>query len=407
MSLTCGCQQKSTKPEKSAQAPSKTTRPVAESDLNVIELTEDAIRRLGLETVMVEKRKMVRTRPYGADLVLPTDASVIVSAPLAGTLRSPSDQSKLDVGRRVDKSQPILSIYPLLSPERAVLTPAERIRFAEAKNTLAQSKIDAEGAVQQASVQVDSAQIAFQRAERLLNDMVGTVRSVDEARAQLELAEKGLAAAKLRQSQIDGVILDEDAGTLAAIPIPTPISGILRTVQVQPGEMVAAGAPLFEVMNDEILWVQAPVYVGDLHEIDMTKAARVTMLDGRPSDQDVVVQPIASPPTATPLAAAVDLYFQLPNPNHRFQPGQKIALHLPLTGDEIQTAIPWAAVIHDIYGGQWVYEQTGEREFVRRRVQVGWVDEDWAAIRHGPEVGAKVVTAGAAELAGAEFGFAK
>lgn len=401
------CNRAAPKSDGHGGAPSKTTHKVSESDLNIVELTEDAVRRLGLDSEAVEEREMFRTRPYGADLMLPTDASIIVSSPLAGTLKSSSDQARLEVGKKVDRDQAVLSIFPLLSPERAVLTPAERIRFAEAKNALAQSKIDAEGAVQQAAVQVDAAKIALQRAQRLLDDMVGTVRAVDEAKAQLEIAEKGLIAAQERQKQVEGVVLDEEAGTLSSIPIPTPINGILRTVQAQPGEMVAAGAPLFEVMNDEVLWVKVPVYVGDLAEIDSQREARVSMISGRPSNEDVFVKPIVSPPTATPMAAAVDLYYLLPNPDGRFQPGQKMALHVPLKGEQKQTAVPWAAVIHDIYGGQWVYEQIEPQKFVRRRIDVAWVDGDWAAVRTGPAVGAKVVTAGAAELAGTEFGFTK
>lgn len=405
--VVVGCNRAAPKSDSHGESPSKTTQKVSESDLNVVELTADAVRRLGLETEVVEEREMIRSRPYGADLMLPTDASIIVSAPLAGTLKSSSDQARLEVGKKVDRDQAVVSIFPLLSPERAVLTPAERIRFAEAKNALAQSKIDAEGAVQQAAVQVDAAKIALQRAQRLLDDMVGTVRAVDEAKAQLEIAEKGLAAAQERQKQLEGVILDEEAGTLSSIPIPTPINGILRAVQAQPGEMVASGAPLFEVMNDEVLWVKVPVYVGDLTEIDSEKEARVSMISGRPSNDDVFVQPIASPPTATPMAAAVDLYYQLPNPDGRFQPGQKMALHVPLKGEQMQVAVPWAAVIHDIYGGQWVYEQIEPQKYVRRRIDIAWVDGNWAAVRNGPAVGTKVVTAGAAELAGTEFGFTK
>ncbi|MBI1246638.1 HlyD family efflux transporter periplasmic adaptor subunit [bacterium] len=404
--LVCfsACSKGGSKNDKKAEPPSSTSHHVSETDLNVVHLTNEAIGRLGLQTEEVVKRDMVRSRPYGADVTLPSDAAVIVSSPLAGTLQSTSEQAKVQVGCRVEARDSIMSIYPMLSPERAVLTPAERIRFAEAKNTLAQSRIDAEGAVQQASVQVDAAKIALGRAERLLADKVGTKRAVDEAQAQLELAQKGLAAAQERQKQVNGVVLDEEAGTLKPIVIQTPINGILRTVQAHPGEMVAAGAPLFEVMNDEVLWVKAPIYVGDLKEIDSERPARVTMIDGRPSDDDVTVHPIASPPTAVPLAAAVDLYYLLPNPDGRFQPGQKVALHIPMKEESAQKAVPWNSVIHDIYGGQWVYERTGPQTFVRRRIQIAWIDGDQAVILSGPEVGAKIVTAGAAELAGAEFG---
>ncbi len=69
--------------------------------------------------------------------------------------------------------------------------------------------------------------------------------------------------------------------------------------------------------------------------------------------------------------------------------------------------MPWSAVIHDIHGGTWVYERTGERTFVRRRVVVRFVTGPTAVLEGGPEVGTRVVTAGAAELFGTETGFSK
>ena len=407
VSLTgIGCQQ-STTTAKSAQSPAKNSHPVSESQLNKIDLTEDAVRRLGLRTAVVEERTMTRQRPYGADIVLPTGATVIVSAPLTGKISSIDQLTFLEPGQRVQEGKDLLKLLPLLSPERSVLTPAERIRFAEAKNTLAQSRIDAEGLVQQASVQVDAAKIAMERAERLLKDKAGTARAVDEAMAQLQLAEKALAAAKARKQQVDGVKLDEEAGTLEPIPITSPLTGIVRSVQVRPGVLIAAGAPLFEVMNEDALWVKVPVYIGDMDELDLSLPARITLLDGRHSDSDLFVKPAALPPTSVPLAAAVDIYYVLPNAKHAFQTGQKVAAHVTIRGDAKQVALPWSAVVHDIYGGQWVYEKVGERTLVRRRVDVGWVDGEWAAIRRGIQPGAEVVVAGAAEIAGFEFGFAK
>ncbi len=407
ISAGSGCQRSQPAAVKAAVSPAKTTHPVAESGLNTIELTEEAVKRLGLLTAVAETRTMVRTRPYGADVVLPTGSTVIVSAPLAGTLKPADGPGLFQVGQRIQEGAPLLKLLPLLSPERSVLTPAERIRMAEAKSALAQSQIDAEGQVQQASVQMEAAQVALARAEKLLKDMAGSARVVDEAKAQLQLTEKAYAAAKTRKQQIDSVTFDEAAGTLESIPIPSPLTGFIRTTLVRPGEMVAAGAPLFEVMQDDVLWVKVPVYVGELDELDPAQSARLTLLSGRQSETDLIVKPAALPPTAVPQAAAVDLYFELPNPDRKYQPGQKISAHLTVKGEAQQVAIPWSAVYHDIYGGQWVYEQTSDRHFVRRRVEIGWIDGEWAAVTRGLQAGVKVVTAGVAEIAGTEFGFAK
>lgn len=408
MLVTIGCQRTTSDSSKTAAVPpSKTTYPVSEASLNTIELTEDAVRRLGLETHSVTLRPMVRMRSYGADVLLPNGAAIIVSAPLGGTAQVVSGGTFPQIGHRVQKGEPLLSLLPMLSPEREVLTPAERIRFAEAQNAVVQSQIDADAQVQQSMVQLEAAQIALERAERLLKDKAGTVRAVDEANAQVMLAQKALEAAQLRKQTVDAIKLDAAAGTLHVINIESPLAGIIRAIQIQPGQMLAAGAPLIEVMNDEQLWVRVPVYVGDVDQLDLSRNARLTLLDGRQSEHDLFVEPINAPPTAMSLASTVDYYYALPNKNSEFRPGQKVAAHLTLKGDAESPALPWSAVFHDIYGGQWVYEKVADRQFVRRRIEVLSVIDGWAAIARGPAVGTEVVTAGVAELAGTEFGFAK
>lgn len=386
---------------------SQTSQTLHESDLNVITLSPTAVKRLGIKTAPVEIRSMPRTRAYGAEMVLPTGSSVIVSAPLAGTLRHPQGHSFPQVGQHVNKDETILELLPLLSPERAVLTPAERIRFAEAKAAVAQSQIDAEGQLQQALVQQEAAQVQLERAQRLLNNNVGTRKAVDDAQAKVKLAEEVLAAAKNRKKLVDHIQLDEAAGTLKPMPIRSPLSGIVRTTSVQPGQMISAGAPLFEVMNAEKLWVKVPVYAGELDEIDATQPVRITLLDGHFTQQDVMGKPVSLPPTALPLSAAVDLYYEIANQNHRFRPGQKVSVNVPLKGKTSVKSVPWSALIYDVYGGQWVYERLGEFKFARRRVEAGWVDQNRVALLRGPDAGTNIVTAGAAELMGTEFGFAK
>jgi hypothetical protein len=69
--------------------------------------------------------------------------------------------------------------------------------------------------------------------------------------------------------------------------------------------------------------------------------------------------------------------------------------------------VPWSAVVHDIHGGTWVYEQLSdqERSFRRRRVEVQYVDGAKAVLASGPAANTVVATGGAVELLGTEFGF--
>jgi cobalt-zinc-cadmium efflux system membrane fusion protein len=346
-------------------------------------------------------------RGYGGEIMLPPGATTIVSAPVNGTLQAPGDKGVPQPGAKLQRRQPVFLLLPLLSPERAVLTPAERIRFAEAKNALATSRIDAEGQVQQAQAQVDAAKIALGRAERLLADKAGTVRAVDDGKAQQEIADKGLQAALSRRKVLDDIRLDEEAGELLPLTLESPQDGILRAEHAMAGQVVAAGAPLFEVMDCDPIWVRVPVYVGDAPEILTDRPARVSGLADRTSAHARMAQPIAAPPTATALASTVDIYYELPNSSGELRPGARVSVELPLATEDKARVLPWSAVVHDINGGAWVYERTAPQTFVRRRVQVRFVEDDQAVLDQGPAAGAEIVNQGAMELFGGEFGFGK
>ena len=312
---------------------------------------------------------------------------------------------------KVARGQPIFLLLPLLSPERAVLTPAERIRFAEAKNALATSRIDAEGQVQQAQAQVDAAKISLDRAERLLRDEAGTVRAVDDAKAQQEIADKGLqaAASRRKRARRHPAKLDEEAGELLPLTLESPQDGILRAEHAMAGQVVAAGAPLFEVMDCDPIWVRVPVYVGEAPEILTDRPARVSSLAERTSAHTprMAQADRGRASTATALASTVDIYYELPNSSGELRPGARVSVELPLATEDEARVLPWSAVVHDINGGAWVYERTAPQTFVRRRVQVRFVEDDQAVLDQGPAAGAEIVKQGAMELFGGEFGFGK
>jgi hypothetical protein len=60
-----------------------------------------------------------------------------------------------------------------------------------------------------------------------------------------------------------------------------------------------------------------------------------------------------------------------------------------------------------MYGGAWVYENIQTNKYVRQRVELRYVLGELAVLSRGPAVGAKIVSAGAAELFGTEFGVGK
>lgn len=373
-------------------APAKVSQPIKEDALNTITLTADAEKKLALRTAKIERKPLRRTRVYGAEVLIPPGHSITVSAPLNGRLTAPP-AGVPQPGQTVTKGQTIFELLPLLSPE--------------GRANLAAARVEAEGQVNNFQTQLDALRIDLDRAKRMLRDQTGSQRQVDDAQARFDQAMKAHEGAKARLELLVKVGGEFEKGTSGPMLIVSPDSGVLRSVLAAAEQNVPSGAPLFEVIDPSQVWIRVPVYVGDLPEIEPSAAATIANLTAKPGEAGRTAEPVRAPPSASPTTGTVDLFFELDNRVTRYSPGQRVGATLTLRGDAESLTVPWAAVIHDIYGGTWVYERVAERTYCRRRVVVRYVNGAEAALASGPAVGTVVVTAGAAELFGTEVGFSK
>jgi len=241
----------------------------------------------------------------------------------------------------------------------------------------------------------------------MLASQTGSQRSVDEAQAQFDLDQQAVAAATSRRDLLQRLAAEVEEGSAAPLTIDSPLDGLLRNVAALPGEDVPAGGLLFEVVNLDRVWVRVPVYVGDLAEVADTADAGIGDLVMRPGSVQRSAKPIHAPPTANASTGTVDLYYELDNRDESFRPGQRVGAALTLKSEAESLTVPWSAVVQDIHGGAWVYEQTDDRTYVRRRAAVRYVVDETAVLAFGPPPGSRVVVAGAAELFGTETGFTK
>jgi RND family efflux transporter MFP subunit len=274
----------------------------------------------------------------------------------------------------------LFSLTPILAPDSLA--------------NLAAARVEAEGNVEKAKVQAAAAKVTFDRAQLLLGDRAGSQRSADEARAALALAEVTLKAAEAKRDVLARAVTSLEGGGVTPIPLPAPLDGVLWDLRTAAGQTVAAGTPLFEVHSLLRLWVRVPVYVGDAAKFVQGADAQVM---GR------AAKLVLAPPRGDAAAATVDFVYEVDNADGTLRPGQRVEAILPLREEEDALVAPWAAVVHDAYGGSWVYERTAERTFARRRVEVRRVVGREAVLRTDLKPGAPVVSAGAAELFGREF----
>ena len=157
-------------------------------------------------------------------------------------------------------------------------------------------------------------------------------------------------------------------------------------------------------MSSSVVWVKVPIYVGNcVKSPPISRPCSAVSKTGwgrRPSS----ARPVSAPPTALALSSSADMYYEIENRDGYFRPGQKVNANLALRDERESLVVPWSAVVTDINGGTWVYENVGEHKFARRRVQVKYVVDSLAVLAaNGPPVGAKIVTEGVAELFGTEF----
>lgn len=383
------CEQKPAAP--AAAKPATVTAPVKEAELTTIKLTPDAEKRLGITTVTVEKRPVARSRNLGGDIVAPSGTALAITAPTSGVLQAPNGMPV--AGAAVTKGQLLFRLVPLPAAER-------------------ESPVIAQQAIDTATARRDAAAKKAQRAAQLLTDGAGSRRQLEEAQAELAVADAELKGARDRRT-----LVARSGTTEAGVRLEAPQSGVVQAVHVRDGQTVSSAAPLLDLVQLASVWVRVPIYAGESRDIDPKEPARILSLSDAPDADGAIAHPIAAPPSANASTSAVDLYYAMSNTGQRFRPGERVSVRLTRRSSaagpgadaaaKAALVVPKAALLHDAYGGTWVYVARDPQVYARVRVVVTDIIGPLAILSIGPPVNARVVTDGAAELFGVEFGVGK
>lgn len=378
VTMTAGCEDEAP----AAEAAAHVENPVAETALTTVHLSADAVRRVGIEVASVERKVLARTRSLGGELVAPSGSSVVISAPRTAIVLPPPAGEIPSAGTVVARGAPILRLAVLAADELA--GPQQAFVAAEARVLNARAKAE--------------------RTRTLRADGVASEAQLEDAVAELTTAEAAWEAARARAALLGSGDVEADLSALQPVLVRAPRAGTILAMHVGAGQTVADGAPLVEVVDSDPLWVRVPLFAADADLLDRSREAWVEVVGGGTGER-WSARPIDGPATANASAASVDIYYQVANPSGRFRPGQRVGVRVPLAGSAAeQTVVPWGAVVHDIYGGAWVYEDASGGVYIRRRVEVTDVVDGWAVIGRGIDVGLSVVAVGAAELFSTEFG---
>ncbi len=379
-----GCDSGKNTPKSKAKEPAKVeSKLVGEAALTTIKLTPEAEQRLGIKMAEAAYHDARSFYSVAGEVIIPPGQVFAIDAPVAGSVTL-AEGGLPKIGSRVKAGQSLFQIVPLLPVERDL-------------------RIKAEADVDAAATRVDAAKTRAGRAARLLRDGVGSVRAQEDADEAVRLAETELEAARSTLEQIEHTTVSTDV----TVAIKTPQTGMLREVYVAEGQMVSAGTPLYEVAQLDPVWIRTPIYSGDVRSLEEKSNAIVQPINAEPSYRGQVATPVAAPPSADPLAGTTDMFYRLANPDLALRPGELVRVTITKRGKEECLQVPYSAILYDIHGGTWVYEKIEPYTFARRRVAVKNISGEAACLSEGPKPGTVVVTDGAAELFGTEFGAGK
>ncbi len=376
---------------------------VNERDLAIVTLTADAELRLGIESVALERRNIGRAQTRPGFVMLRPGHRFTVYAPASGVLATTLSDGGIAAGAIVRKDTPPYRLVRL-EPERDTLG-KDRDRIG-----LQQDRMRSKQDLAVAEIRLANAKLALARTERLLMDSAGSKRAADEAFAEAAQAQVAVDSAKAQLNAYDTYCLQADssgADASSVVDIVSPIDGVIETIYAVSGQAVAAGSPIFEVANYDVMWLKVPIYVGDADRVDGDAPVDVQSIHAHSTSDVVSAKPVRAPPSADPVAATVDYHYELRNENGRYRPGERLNVIVPMRTQAPRLVVSYSAVIYDIHGGAWIYEHLPLHKFIRRRVEVDYVADDTAVLRRGPVPGTRIVTVGVAELFGTEFGVGK
>ena len=148
-----------------------------------------------------------------------------------------------------------------------------------------------------------------------------------------------------------------------------------------PGQTVAASAALLELAQVDTLWVRVAVYAGDVAAVDDAQPAVVRRLGASDAPARRLACPRRCRATRQPRPSICTT--SLAGGANGLRPGERVLAELPLRTTEKGLVVPETAVLYDIHGATWVYEDLGGNAYARRRIEIARHAGDRAVVSRG------------------------
>lgn len=326
---------------------------------NIIPLTQDQIRDLGIQTKAASPGQLSVTISTRGKIILHPDRLVHILPKISGVAR----EARKNIGDKVKEGE-ILAI--LESREMADIK--ANYLAAKEKESLALSLLEREQRLHEKKVSAEQ-------------DYLNAKSAYIEAKINLQLSRQKLHAFGIAHEEIQE-LSNENAPDLRLYDIRSPIDGIVIARHINRGEFIENTTTIYEIADLSTIWIEIGIYPKDLVKVKEGQIVDISLpLSGSVAEAKIIyLSPIIQDETITAKAVA-----ELKNPNGNWRPGSFVKVNIATENVFAPILIPKDAV-QEIEGKEYVFVRVPEG-FEKRQAQVGVSDNDNIEILSGLTVG--------------------
>ena len=262
--------------------------------------------------------------------------------------------------------------------------------------------------------QVKQAEAAFKLAQKQAEkqtwqkDITMAEAQAKQARAALESAET-LVKAKSWEAEITvaetqliqtRVMCDLARKQLADAYIKAPIKGIVSIRHLDEGSMVNSAAPLFEIVDMDVVHANVDVLESDLSKIHLRDVAWIHVAALTESVKSLVT---SISPTVDEMSRTAQMEITVENPEHLLKPGMFAQVFIPTDVHSATVLLPRSAVVEDEANSERYVFVADSGRSRKTPVQYGLTEGSLVEIVEGLDAGTPVVIAGQQNLSDGDF----
>lgn len=329
------------------------------SEENIIPLSSDQIKDLGIQTKIAGPGQLSVTISTRGKIILHPDRLAHILPKISGVAK----EALKNIGNHVKEGE-ILAV--LESREMADIKAS--YLAAKEKESLALSLLDREKRLHEKKVSAEQ-------------DYLNAKSAYQEAKINVQLAEQKLHAFGIDDEEIKG-LSNEHNPNLRIYDIRSPVDGIIIARHITKGEFIENTTTIYEVADLSTIWIEIGIYPKDLVRVKEGQMVDISRpIDGKISQAKIIyLSPIIQDETITAKAVA-----EMENSSGNWRPGSFVKVNIATENAYAPIVVPKEA-IQEIEGKEFVFVRIPEG-FEKRQAQIGVGDNENVEILSGLSAG--------------------